>query len=215
VASPASRVAHLVAATLWAQAARRREAGVLRTIPSGFRNAPSADQATRWRVGDDEVEVTYRVEWRRGPDAASLPFRATIDGTPVSGRVLALGDDEVDLELGDVRSRCRVHAALDALLVVSGEAQTVCSEAPRFVDGSASAGLGRGPAAPVPGTVVRVEVMAGDKVTAGQALVVLEAMKLEHTIRAEADAIIAEVPVVAGQKVDAHQILVVYAAPSE
>ena len=47
--------------------------------------------------------------------------------------------------------------------------------------------------APMPGTVIAVSVQAGDKVIAGQALMVMEAMKMEHTIRAPADGIVAEV----------------------
>lgn len=62
-------------------------------------------------------------------------------------------------------------------------------------------------AAPMPGRVVAVSVTAGDRVSRGQALVVLEAMKMENEIRSPVDATVAEVRVEAGQNVDLRQTL--------
>jgi len=62
--------------------------------------------------------------------------------------------------------------------------------------------------APVPGRVVTVAVAVGDLVEAGQTLVVLEAMKMEHTIRADADGVVAAIHVRVGQSVDAHTVVV-------
>jgi biotin carboxyl carrier protein len=67
----------------------------------------------------------------------------------------------------------------------------------------------RGPSSPVPGTVVAVHVAPGDSVTTGQPLVVLEAMKMEHRISADADGTVLEVAVAVGDAVDAHEVLVV------
>ena len=69
------------------------------------------------------------------------------------------------------------------------------------------AGGGAGPATPVPGTVTHVAVAVGDAVEAGQPLVVLEAMKMEHTIRADDDGIVTELHVSVGQSVDAHTVV--------
>ena len=59
----------------------------------------------------------------------------------------------------------------------------------------------------MPGTVTHVAVAVGDVVEAGQALVVLEAMKMEHTIRADADGTVTELHVSVGQSVDAHTVV--------
>jgi acetyl/propionyl-CoA carboxylase alpha subunit len=77
---------------------------------------------------------------------------------------------------------------------------------------SLSAGTGHdattgAPTTPVPGTVTHVAVAAGDVVEAGTALVVLEAMKMEHTIRADVSGTITDVHVTVGQSVDAHTIV--------
>jgi propionyl-CoA carboxylase alpha chain len=55
--------------------------------------------------------------------------------------------------------------------------------------------------APIPGTVVRTEVRIGEAVVAGQALIWLEAMKMEHVVRAPADGTVTELPVPVGQQV--------------
>jgi biotin carboxyl carrier protein len=61
----------------------------------------------------------------------------------------------------------------------------------------------------MPGTVLRVAAAAGDQVKAGDALVVLEAMKMEHAVKAVADGTVAEVLVTAGAQVEAGAVLVV------
>jgi propionyl-CoA carboxylase alpha chain len=63
--------------------------------------------------------------------------------------------------------------------------------------------------APMPGTVVRVVVAAGDKVTAGQPLLWLEAMKMQHRIDAPADGVVAELGVSVGDQVEVGRVLAV------
>lgn len=61
----------------------------------------------------------------------------------------------------------------------------------------------------MPGSVLRVEVAEGQHVTAGATVLVLEAMKMEHTVRAPADGIVASIQVAAGEQVDSGQVLAV------
>ncbi len=55
--------------------------------------------------------------------------------------------------------------------------------------------------APMPGKVVSFAVKAGDRVKRGQALAVLDAMKMEHTIAAPADGVVAELLYAPGDQV--------------
>ena len=76
-------------------------------------------------------------------------------------------------------------------------------------DGS---GAGKGPqrlAAPMPGKVVRLLVGVGDRVTAKQAVVVVEAMKMENELRASREGTVAEIHVREGMSVDAGALLLV------
>jgi biotin carboxyl carrier protein len=75
--------------------------------------------------------------------------------------------------------------------------------------GTALRGDGRTVASAMAGRVVKVLVGAGDRVTARQALVVVEAMKMENELRAPADAVVREVRVAEGASVEAGAILIV------
>ena len=109
---------------------------------------------------------------------------------------LALGPRRYDVTTGDVT---HVDSALGHSALV---------EDPRFpVPGSALAAGSL--VAPMPGTVIRVAVEPGDEVKAGDVLVVLEAMKMEHGIKADADGTVGEVLVTTGQQVDAGAVLAV------
>ena len=79
-------------------------------------------------------------------------------------------------------------------------------EAERYPDPAAMVAAGS-LLAPMPGSVIRVDVAVGDRVQAGQPLLVLEAMKMEHEILATADGVITVLPVVVGAQVDAGALL--------
>jgi glutaconyl-CoA/methylmalonyl-CoA decarboxylase subunit gamma len=66
--------------------------------------------------------------------------------------------------------------------------------------------------APIPGVIISVVVKAGDPVQPGQALCVLEAMKMKNTIRANRSGVVASVKVIPGQTVEHHQVLMEYEA---
>jgi biotin carboxyl carrier protein len=62
--------------------------------------------------------------------------------------------------------------------------------------------------APMPGLVVRLAVAPGDRVTAGQSVVIIEAMKMENDLKAESDAVVARVAAIPGQAVEKGAVLV-------
>ncbi|MBI2704107.1 MAG: ATP-grasp domain-containing protein [Actinobacteria bacterium] len=102
---------------------------------------------------------------------------------------------------------CSVHAIEGRIYVNSPLGQSELIEVPRFPTATSVAASG-GPVSPVPGRVVSIEVQPGDDVRSGQALVVLEAMKVEHTVTAPAAGVVLEVLVRPGDNVDAHELLV-------
>ena len=69
--------------------------------------------------------------------------------------------------------------------------------------------------APMPGNVIRLGAEVGDTVAAGQPLIWLEAMKMEHTITAPADGVLAELNVQTGQQVEVGAVLGVIASAAE
>ena len=81
-------------------------------------------------------------------------------------------------------------------------------EPPRYTDPSAEVAAGS-LLAPMPGSVIRVAVSVGDTVTAGQPLLWMEAMKMEHTIAAAVDGVVTDLPVEVGTQVESGTILAV------
>jgi propionyl-CoA carboxylase alpha chain len=191
------------AAALAGQAARRADARVQASIPSGWRNNPSATQ----RVEFDRCAVEYRLA--RGGELAAL----SVDDEPLAGaRLWAAGADRVVLEVDGVTRSYRVRHAGAEVHVNGARGQCDLHELPRYPDPSAQVAAGS-LLAPMPGAVVRVDVAEGDSVMAGQPLLVLEAMKMEHEIVAPSDGTVSALPVGVGDQVDAGALLAAIAEP--
>jgi propionyl-CoA carboxylase alpha chain len=172
-----------IAAVAAAMADRaRRVAG---PIPTGFRNVPTQPQRAMW--GD--VEVAYR---------------GTVVEEPLPAVVHEATPEVVDLTVDGVRRRIPVHLVGD----VAYAGTVTLRKAERFPLPQSAEAAGS-LLAPMPGAVTRVAVEVGAAVAAGDTLVVLEAMKMEHAIRAAQDGTVTEVRVAAGDQVDTGAVLVV------
>jgi propionyl-CoA carboxylase alpha chain len=185
-----------LAAALADADANRRAAPVLGGLPSGWRNVPSQPQRKSYRGPDGEIEVAYRFT-RDGLLADGHPGVSCLAAGPV-----------VTLETDGVRRDFTVRRVGDAVYVDSDLGPVTLRALPRFVDPSTQIAPGS-LVAPMPGTVVRVEVEQGAAVAGGQALVVLEAMKMEHRIAAPSAGVVTELNVSAGQQVEAGAVLAV------
>jgi propionyl-CoA carboxylase alpha chain len=193
-----------VAAALADQDARRAAAPVLRAGPSGWRNNPSAMQAVTYRHGEHDITVDYRRE-RDGR------FACRVGSWAGGARLGSVEGAWLDLELEGVRRRVSVtrEGAERWVQTPAGETRLVEVERfPRPVREEITGGC----VAPMPGRVVEVAVAVGDRVTAGQRLVVLAAMKMEHQILAAGDGLVAEMRVAVGTQVDRDEVLLVLKA---
>jgi 3-methylcrotonyl-CoA carboxylase alpha subunit len=102
--------------------------------------------------------------------------------------IVARGPGELLLNLDGRAARLRVaRDAGDLLVAWHGEAYRLARPAPLSADSATRAGGGHDGAslqAPMPGTLVKVLVSEGEAVREGQPLLILEAMKMEHTVKA-------------------------------
>jgi propionyl-CoA carboxylase alpha chain len=186
-----------LAAALAGAEARRRGARVLGELPGGWRNVPSQPQRVSFEVAGETVEVGYR-QARGGLRTEGRDDVVLVSATP----------DEVVLEVAGVEHRLAVRLDGD-LADVDGDGWSVALRAlPRFPDAAASMAEGS-LVAPMPGGVVAVDVAEGDRVTAGQRLLVLEAMKMQHPVVAPAAGVVRSLGVEVGAQVDAGAVLAV------
>jgi acetyl/propionyl-CoA carboxylase alpha subunit len=207
------QIAHLVAAVL-SGVRQRRASAPLPFAPAGWRNVPSGPDGIAYRRSDG---TTAAVSYRVGAVASSIRGTVDIDGVEHTVTVHGSDEDGVDAVVDGVRRRCLVAVygsdddGGDLVCVDGGGWSTQWVELPRFA-AAADGGPSTSPTAPVPGTVTAILVRPGELVVAGQGLVVLEAMKMEHRVSAAMAGSVEEVLVEVGQAVDAHDILVTLSA---
>lgn len=185
-----------VAAALAAAAHNRSSATVFRAAPSGWRNLPSGYQTKTYRDADGESH--------------DVRYRFTRDGVTVEGhddvQLVAATPERVVLAVAGVDRPFDVARYGDDVYVDSPTGSVHLVAVSRFPDPDAALAHGS-LVAPMPGSVLRVGASEGDSVRAGQPLVWLEAMKMEHTIAAPADGVLVELNVTAGQQVEVGAVL--------
>jgi acetyl/propionyl-CoA carboxylase alpha subunit len=214
---PSATAWHALVAALARQAVHRAEAPVLATLPSGWRNVRSAPQRVTYTADGEELAVAYRVPGGPVPGGPvpggpvpGGPVEATVNDVPLGAALIlhAAGSELVDLEVDGLRQVYLVHRVGAQTYVDASNGSSALSEVPRFGEPDKLAPTGS-LLAPMPGLVLRVLADVGATVTAGQPLVVLEAMKMEQTVTAPADGVLAELRAKAGEQVAAGQILAV------
>src|SRR5262245_57370 len=196
---------HAIVAALHDHEARRRASGPLPpSIPSGWRNSRWRPQSVTYHLGPEAIEVRY---------VAETGGRFTVEvGGSTSPIVLHESDARgLAVEIDGIRRRFTVAAAGDVVAVHGPLGTAELIRRPRFPAGRRDDAVG-GCVAPMTGVVRAVHVAAGERVTKGQVLLVLEAMKMEHELIAQADGMVREVRVEVGQMVDPDAVLVVVTA---
>ncbi|GFG83747.1 acetyl/propionyl/methylcrotonyl-CoA carboxylase subunit alpha [Mycolicibacter algericus] len=188
-----------VAAALADAAHNRATAQAFGSVPGGWRNVPSGFQ-TKTYAADDGTE--HRIE-----------YRFTRTGLIVKDcdvRLVSAGPDEVVLAdpAGVARTFtvARYGSASQDVYVDSPAGGVHLVALPRFPDPESAVEQGS-LLAPMPGNVIRLGAGLGDAVTAGQPLIWLEAMKMEHTISAPSDGVLTQLDVKPGDQVEVGAVL--------
>ena len=182
---------------------------VQHNAPVAWRNVVSQPQRTVFEHDESEIVV----EWYGGRTGYSHATRADIAVVDASAGSVVLEVDGVRTRFDGVRSSAD-HGAARELFVDGGLHSLRLRERPRFVDPADVVAQGS-LLAPMPGTVIGVPLQVGAAVTAGQPVLVLEAMKMQHTITAPTDGVLTEVAVVVGQQVSAGEVLAVVSIESD
>ncbi len=185
-------------AALWVQGENRAQAQVLEKAPSGWRNARLPPQ----KLGLDHGETAITVVYRSQRDGS---FRM---GEGAAARIHAWRHDGIDVEIAGHRSNARVTRSGGDLIVQTPNGDLTFRQRPRFKVLGADQAEG-GFVAKMPGKVIELRVKVGDRVAAGDTLLVLEAMKMEHPMRASVGGVVVEVRVAEGEQVEAGALLLV------
>jgi acetyl/propionyl-CoA carboxylase alpha subunit len=192
-----------IAAALADAAHNRATAEVFASIPGGWRNLASGFQAKSYRDdADNELRVEYRFTRSGLVLAGDEP-----------GRLVSATQDEVVLSDGaGVACSFAVARYGQDIYIDSARGPVHLVALPRFPEPGSAVEQGS-LVAPMPGNVIRLGAAVGDTVTAGQPLIWLEAMKMEHTITAPTDGVLTQLDVTTGQQVEVGAVLARVEAP--
>jgi propionyl-CoA carboxylase alpha chain len=193
-----------IAAALADAAHNRATATVFGSIPSGWRNLASGYLVKTYL---DDGGTKHRIEYRFSRTGLVLPGDESVRLVSATADEVVLAHDEVDHSFSVARYDQDVY-------VDSPRGPVHLVALPRFPEPGSAVEKGS-LVAPMPGNVIRLGATVGDTVTSGQPLIWLEAMKMEHTITAPADGVLAELNVATGQQVEVGAVLARVEAPQD
>ncbi|MBL8354715.1 MAG: acetyl/propionyl/methylcrotonyl-CoA carboxylase subunit alpha [Delftia acidovorans] len=192
----AQAVAAAVAQVL--QAERAQETADPFSRRNGWRSHGVAER--RWDFRQGEAAVPARLRYLHD-GALQL---AVGEGESLAEGLLSwqqAGDGAFDVQFAGQRLRAQVHVLGEQCHVFAPQGAAVLGLADPLAHAGEVQSEGGRLTAPMPGKVVSFAVKAGDKVSKGQPLAVMEAMKMEHTIAAPGDGVVAELLYAPGDQV--------------
>jgi len=178
------------AIALWIAMGNRASDEVTDFMPSNWTNGRMPYQRIKLMILKNEIEIKYQLK-RSG--------LFEVMGT--NCKIHAVDESGIDVEVGSHRFFAQVTRANDQILINMPFGDLDAVIVPRFIEPGNEVPEG-GLVAPMPGKVIEVKVKKGDKVKAGDTLIIIEAMKMEHSIKATENGKVAKLMVSLNQQVD-------------
>ena len=178
------------AIALWIAMGNRASDEVTDFMPSNWTNGRMPYQRIKLMILKNEIEIKYQLK-RSG--------FFEVMGT--NCKIHAVDESGIDVEVGSHRFFAQVTRADDQILINMPFGDLDAVIVPRFIEPGNEVPEG-GLVAPMPGKVIEVKVRKGDKVKAGDTLIIIEAMKMEHSIKATENGKVTKLMVSLNQQVD-------------
>ena len=178
------------AIALWIAMGNRASDEVTDFMPSNWTNGRMPYQRIKLMILKNEIEIKYQLK-RSG--------LFEVMGT--NCKIHAVDESGIDVEVGSHRFFAQVTRANDQILINMPFGDLDAVIVPRFIEPGNEIPEG-GLVAPMPGKVIEVRVKKGDKVKAGDTLIIIEAMKMEHSIKATENGKVTKLMVSLNQQVD-------------
>ena len=188
----------LAIAALWIQQKNRDESHVSKFMPSGWTNGRLPNRRNIFEYEGNEYIVEYKQN-RNGNFIFSSNKSATVNSVDSNG---------IDMLFDNKRHYSKVTLSKNKILIHMPYGDVMLDIKPRFVIPGMEVTAG-GLIAPMPGKVIDVKVKKGKKVKAGDTLVILEAMKMEHSIKASEDGTVSELLISLNDQVENGALLMI------
>ena len=194
-----SEIEHASAiAAMWMQQQNRNNSKVAKFMPSGRTNGILPNQKVTFEFENTE----YDFEYKQKRDQKFL-FSNNKEAF-----IYSSDEDGIDMIFDGKRHYSRVTESKNNILVHMPFGDVMLQLKPRFKMPGTEVTIG-GLIAPMPGKVIDVKVKKGKKVKAGDTLVILEAMKMEHSIKASEDGTVSELLISVNDQVENGALLMV------
>ena len=194
-----SEIEHASAiAAMWMQQQNRNNSNVAKFMPSGWTNGRLPNQKVTFEFENTE----YDFEYKQKRDQKFL-FSNNREAF-----IYSSDEDGIDMIYDGKRHYSRVTVSKNNILVHMPFGDVMLKLKPRFKMPGTEVTIG-GLIAPMPGKVIDVKVKKGKKVKAGDTLVILEAMKMEHSIKASEDGTVSELLISVNDQVENGALLMV------
>jgi len=194
-----SDIEHVTAiAAMWIQQQNRESSNIAKFMPSGWTNGRLPNQKVTFIFEGTENIVEYKLQ-KNNKFIFSSNKEAFIYSSDENG---------IDLMFDGKRHYSRVTVSENNILVHMPFGDVMLHLQPRFKMPGVESTVG-GLVAPMPGKVIDVKVKKGKKVQAGDTLVILEAMKMEHSIKATESGTVSELLISVNDQVENGALLMV------
>ena len=185
-------------AALWIQTKNRNEAKVAKFMPSGWTNGRLPKQKIIFEYEGEELKVEY-TQKRNGQFSFSNDKVA---------QIYSFDNESIDVMFDGKRHISKITFSNNNILVHMPYGDVMLYTKPKFIVPGLEITAG-GLVAPMPGKVIDIKVKKGKKVKAGDTLVILEAMKMEHSIKASEDGVVSELLISINDQVENGALLMV------
>ncbi len=194
-----SEIEHASAiAAMWMQQQNRNNSNVAKFMPSGWTNGRLPNQKVTFEFENTE----YDFEYKQKRDQKFL------FSNKKEAFIYSSDEDGIDMIFDGKRHYSRVTVSKNNILVHMPFGDVMLQLKPRFKMPGTEVTIG-GLIAPMPGKVIDLKVKKGKKVKAGDTLVILEAMKMEHSIKASEDGTVSELLISVNDQVENGALLMV------
>jgi len=194
-----SQIEHACAiAAMWIQQQNRNNSNVAKFMPSGWTNGRLPNQKVTVEFENTEYDFQYKQQ----------RDQKFLFSNNKEAYIYSCDEDGIDMIFDGKRHYSRVTTSKNNILVHMPFGDVMLQSKPRFKMPGTEVTIG-GLIAPMPGKVIDVKVKKGKKVKAGDTLVILEAMKMEHSIKAAEDGTVSELLISINDQVENGALLMV------
>jgi len=185
------------ASALWLQEHNKKDNKKLHFLPRNWTNGILPKQDITFEFKDEE----YKFQYENNNNHIQIHREHFERLSTSSALIISVDEEHIHCEIDGIAIKAFITCFHDEITINSGSGDLVFKVLPKFIDPNEIIIEGS-LTAPMPGKILNINVKKGSSVKAGETLLILEAMKMEHTIKATSDGQVIELYVKTGDQVE-------------